>query len=89
MLNPQRASEYLHERYGIQRSPRTLANKRSRGGGPIYHRVGKSVLYAEKDLDSYAKKLLGKPVRNTAEERARGTALPTMEQARQGREETA
>ena len=34
-------------------SPRTLEKRRQMGGGPIYLKVGRSVVYLRSDLDRY------------------------------------
>jgi excisionase family DNA binding protein len=36
--------------------PQTLRNMRSRGEGPIYHKLGRTVRYLEKDLAAYLDK---------------------------------
>jgi hypothetical protein len=62
------ASAYLFEKYGIKRSPSTLAKYASIGGGPSYRKIGKrEVAYDFDALDSYAETLLGKEARHAAE----------------------
>jgi hypothetical protein len=66
---PNDASRYLYETYGLSRTPRTLANLRSKGGGPAYIRVSpKEVLYTQDALDGWAESKIGASVENTAQE---------------------
>jgi hypothetical protein len=66
------ASAYLFEKYGIKRSPSTLAKYASVGGGPSYRKIGKrEVAYDFDALDSYAETLLGKEARHATEHSAR------------------
>lgn len=51
-----RRKEYLTEREAallFSLSAATLKTQRSRGGGPSYIKIGKSVLYAKEDLLSF------------------------------------
>jgi hypothetical protein len=89
-LSTPEAHQYLRETHGLVRAPRTLSNLRSKGGGPEYHRTpAGEVRYTQEALDAYAREQLGKPVRHTAEERARGRSLSTMDEARLAREPAA
>jgi hypothetical protein len=45
--DPKGASERLHQ------SPRTLANWRSQGRGPKYHKIGGKVLYDLSAIESF------------------------------------
>jgi hypothetical protein len=72
LLTPIEACDYLAAEHNITRSPRTLANLRSRGGGPKYFRPSSNeVRYSPDALDDYVAELLGEPVGSTAEEWAR------------------
>lgn len=66
-LRRKEASEYLLQKHGIRRSPATLASLATRGGGPQFHLAGTIPLYDIEFLDTYARELLGKPVRTTSE----------------------
>ena len=37
-------------------SPRTLEKLRQTGGGPVYLKIGRSVLYRKSDLDAWLKR---------------------------------
>ncbi len=52
------ASDHLRDRHNIERAPSTLARLRSQGGGPRFRMVGRRVLYAEEDLDDFARQLI-------------------------------
>jgi len=68
-LSPHDASRYLREQYGLSRTIRTLANLRSRGGGPAYIRISpKEVVYSQDALDAWAESLFGEPVAHSAQE---------------------
>ena len=55
--------------YGLSRTPRTLANLRSKGGGPAYIRISpKEVVYPQDALDAWAESRFSAPVANTAQE---------------------
>ena len=69
MLFPHEASSYLRER-GVPRGVRTLAKLRWAGGGPLYHRVGRNIVYATDDLDAYIESVTSRPFASTAEYRA-------------------
>jgi hypothetical protein len=74
------AADYLTEIWGIPTSPRTLAKKACVGGGPPFRKAGRVPLYADEDLDQYAREKIGPRVRNTSElekvsQRHRGVRL--------------
>ena len=74
------AAAYLTEKWGIPTSPRTLAKQACVGGGPPFRKAGRVPLYADEDLDQYAREKLGPRVLNTSElekvsERRRGVRL--------------
>ena len=60
------AAEYLKRSYGWG-SLQTLAKLAVHGGGPIYRKFGRAVLYAPEDLDSWASAKLGAPQRSTSD----------------------
>jgi hypothetical protein len=80
------ASQYLKDTWGINASPKTLANHRSKGTGPHYSRAGIQCNYGAEDLDAWAQSRLSAPVRNTTEERLNGVKLPPGNPAAVGAE---
>ena len=63
------AAEYLKEKYG-HGSPRTLAKLATLGGGPIFRKFGRVVLYTRDDLDRWALEGMTAPVKSTSELKA-------------------
>jgi hypothetical protein len=61
------ASAYLHEEWGITRSPKTLAKYATEGGGPSFRKDGKQALYDRADLNTYAESILSPLVKSTSE----------------------
>lgn len=61
------ASAYLLSRWGIRRSPRTLAKYAVTGGGPRFRKAGRTPLYSVRDLDTFAVGSLSKLVASTSE----------------------
>jgi hypothetical protein len=61
------AAAYLTEKWGIPTSPRTLAKQACVGGGPPFRKAGRVPLYADEDLDQYAREKIGPRVRSTSE----------------------
>ena len=55
-----KASNYLLDKYGILRSPATLAKLASIGGGPTFQKVGRFPMYLIADLDAWASALIGR-----------------------------
>jgi hypothetical protein len=53
------ASRYLKERWGIDRTPGTLAKLATIGGGPRYQLANRVPLYPEPELDDWAQSILG------------------------------
>jgi hypothetical protein len=47
LLNQQEAAEFC------RLSPRTLERWRCRGGGPVYRKLGRRVLYRPADIDAW------------------------------------
>ena len=62
------ASAYLLKR-GIRLKPRTLANLRVSGNGPVFRYVGTKPYYEEEALDAFIDAGLSAPVRSTSEAR--------------------
>ena len=67
LLRRKEASEYLHEKHGLQRAPSTLAKLAVIGGGPIFQYDGRLPLYTPENLDAYAGSALSAPMRSTSE----------------------
>lgn len=51
---PEAASQYLLDKWGIRRTPATLAKQRHEGTGPRFRRAGRDIIYDEAALDEYA-----------------------------------
>jgi hypothetical protein len=52
---------------GFPTSPKTLATKASRGGGPRFHRFGPRVLYRWRDALAWAENRLSPAIQSTSE----------------------
>ena len=61
------ASEYMEFAHGLTMAPATLAKLASIGGGPGFHRVGRTPLYPRDELDRWAIEKLGRVVKSTSE----------------------
>lgn len=76
-VNERQASEYL-EAKGIPCKPQTLANRRSRGGGPRFVRCGVGakgpVRYAVADLDRWIESMKRDSTRDAPARRRRAAA---------------
>ena len=66
-LTRKEASRYLRERWGIRRSPATLAKLATLGGGPRFMKVGSGVLYPIEHLDEFARSAMSGPYGSTSE----------------------
>lgn len=62
-----KTAEYVREVHFQPLEVSTLATMATRGGGPPYHRIGSTVLYARDDVDRWAHERLGRAVRSTSE----------------------
>ena len=71
-MNPAEAAAYLFARHAIRRTVGTLAKLRTIGGGPLFRKAGRSVLYDPEHLDVWAAKIKSAPVASTSELRAAG-----------------
>jgi hypothetical protein len=65
-LTRREASEYLIANW-FPVSRNTLAKLATIGGGPIFSKAGRVPLYAEEDLDQYAREKIGPRVSSTSE----------------------
>lgn len=66
-INRKSASEYLLAKWGLKRSPNYLAKLAVVGGGPAFHKGGRTPLYSPLDLDEWARGIIGPRVRSTSE----------------------
>jgi len=67
-LRPTTAAEFLHSHFGFG-SRRTLAKLRVIGGGPVFRKAGRLVLYTPDDLLAWGNAKLSEPRRSTSDER--------------------
>lgn len=61
------ASEYVQTIYGFPCSRQWLAKLAVTGGGPTFHKAGRTPIYALVDLDAWAIARIGSPKRSTSE----------------------
>jgi hypothetical protein len=61
------AARYLEDVHGLPIGPTTLNKLRSIGGGPIFHKYNRTVLYPRQGLDDWAREKLGRPRRSTSD----------------------
>ena len=69
-LSRKAAGEYLKTTYGSG-TANTLAKLASIGGGPVFRKASRRVLYEIPDLDAWAQAKISEPIRSTAEFRRR------------------
>ena len=83
LLRRREASDYLHETWGLPRSPRTLANiASSSSDGPRFKIAGAVPLYPKSALDAYAKRVISEQTfASTAEAKAARRAASTNSEA--------
>jgi hypothetical protein len=74
-LRRKEAGEYLKTRYG-HGSPRTLAKLATLGGGPIFRKFGRIVVYDPADLDTWALARLSAPLRSCNDRAPKRFCLP-------------
>jgi hypothetical protein len=67
LLSRAEAARYLSENWRIPTSVALLAKLAVNGGGPEYRKAGRTPLYPQDGLDTYAKAKLTRRVRCTAE----------------------
>ncbi len=65
-LDRREASQYLLEKHGIRRSPGTLAKLACVGGGPVFRKVKRGVIYDVAALDDFAGAITSAPMANTS-----------------------
>jgi len=75
------ASRYLNEIWRIPHSPATLAKLAVVGGGPEFRKAGRTPLYPQDGLDTYAQSRMSRRVRSTAELDANKSPLQQAREA--------
>lgn len=65
-MRRKQAAEYLQAQYGAF-TAQTLAKLACVGGGPVFQKMGRMVLYKPADLDAWATARMSAPVASTAE----------------------
>lgn len=60
------AATYLEQRYGLTVAVATLAKYATIGGGPVFLKAGRAVLYDTSALDTWAIARLGEPRASTS-----------------------
>lgn len=68
-LRRTQASQYLLEKWGISRTPGTLAKLAVTGGGPRFQYAGRFPLYPSSELDLWAETLLS-PLKSSTSDKA-------------------
>jgi hypothetical protein len=61
------AAQYIQSRYGFSCSRQWLAKLAVLGGGPIFRKAGRNLIYAPADLDDWAMTRIGEPQRSTSD----------------------
>lgn len=61
------AASYVQKSYGFPCSPQWLAKLAVVGGGPLFHKAGRTPLYAPADLDAWARARIGRPRQSTSD----------------------
>jgi len=76
LLRRKAASAYVHETYGLERAPSTLAKLAVIGGGPVFRRMNRVALYSIDDLDQWVASKLSRPMRSTSDMASRASEAP-------------
>ncbi|MFK8253129.1 hypothetical protein [Ancylobacter terrae] len=61
------AAAYVQAAYGFPCSRQWLAKLAVIGGGPVFHKAGRTPIYAPADLDAWALARIGAPQRSTSD----------------------
>lgn len=64
-LNTNEAAAYIRSK-GLSYSPKTMIKERCVGGGCVYRKFGRKVVYTRLDLDAFIEARLSEPKSNTA-----------------------
>jgi hypothetical protein len=71
-FTPDELTTYLRDQYRLQRGKRRLAEMRATGEGPPFFRAGGcQVLYRRDLADTWARAVIGEPLKSTADESSR------------------
>ena len=65
-MNTTQSSDYLKEVHGFDIQPSTLNTYRSRGGGPMFNKIGRGAYYTAPQLDEWIANVT-QTVSNTAQ----------------------
>ena len=66
-LRREDAASYIQSTYGFPCSRQWLAKLAVTGGGPVFHKAGRTPIYAPADLDAWARDRIGQPQRSTSD----------------------
>ncbi len=77
LLNPNEASLYLAAQ-GVRRTTSTLAKIRVLGGGPVYRKCNRAILYAKSDLDAWVASLMSPTAASTTAMKAVHSQSPEL-----------
>ena len=61
------AANYIHLTFGFPCSRQWLAKLAVIGGGPVFHKAGRTPIYASPDLDRWALARLGRTRKSTSD----------------------
>lgn len=61
------AAAYVQSTFGFPCSRQWLAKLAVTGGGPVYHKAGRTPIYAVQELDAWAIARIGAPQRSTSD----------------------
>lgn len=68
LLGRKEAAIYITEKLGVGISHLTLETLASKGGGPVYCKIGRRVFHKRADLDSWINGRTSPPLRSTSHE---------------------
>ena len=67
-LTRKEAALYLTKHHNVRRTHMTLATYASKGGGPVYHKIGRNVFYDRDELDAWVASKTSAKFRSTSHE---------------------
>ena len=67
------AAARIRELWGIPCEPSTLAKRATTGTGPTYRIIGGKAMYLDADVDTWARSLVGEPIRKASDTPIIGT----------------
>jgi len=62
-----RAADYVRNTYNLPCQPSLLAKLACIGGGPVFHKAGRTPIYLRTALDEWARARLGAPLQSTSD----------------------